>query len=738
MNVESNHTAEKESEPTDHGNAVAVQTTLGDEDEDVHKCGRCQREFSTLDAFIQHKLLQSCRRPLELRAQVVVSKGDTQERRRTASAKASARVVHSSKPQSTDTLDSSKQAYEVNEEGRYVCCTCDKTFKTTNILRTHLNTHSEQKNFACELCTTAFRTKGSLIRHYRRHTDERPYRCVLCGLSFRESGALTRHLKSITPCTEKIRFHQYNEILVSKDGVQKGVDTMVVMEPRPPQDDPEVIHHVHFTVEEQQVVVEQIPAEALVATGAVGSNLICQAILNSGIGLETETTTTTATTTTATATLVEEVEEEVEEEEHEQSPETIIKAVFGYPDSEQIHVTEECVEMEMEEEEVSEVSEGEEFQKSCKLHKCPHCNRAFKGLNYLRFHIKGHSGYKPFKCTLCQKEFLTGYLLKKHMDVHVSERRYKCGECGKLYKTIGHVREHMRAHSDERPYHCTKCNKGYKTKNALQVHLRTHVEDKPFVCQFCLRGFREKGSLVRHIRHHTGEKPYKCTKCGRGFAEHGTLNRHLRAKGQETGGGDDGEEKEQESGDSQATAAAIISEDPHTVLVEFSSVVADTQEYIIGTPAEEAGQAEEVTLIQATENQMGDHIMRVVQEIVNQARGAGGVAGRQIIVRNTELDEEGATISDCGDTITIATPESLTKQVAMTLASAISDGTLLATTGTTVETADGTVTMVTTTAPTATEDHTVATECVEVMEHQQGERLFLAGTEEVEIETVVV
>ena len=28
-------------------------------DEDVHKCGRCQREFSTLDAFIQHKLLQS-------------------------------------------------------------------------------------------------------------------------------------------------------------------------------------------------------------------------------------------------------------------------------------------------------------------------------------------------------------------------------------------------------------------------------------------------------------------------------------------------------------------------------------------------------------------------------------------------------------------------------------------------------------------------------------------------------
>lgn len=53
-------------------------------------------------------------------------------------------------------------------------------------------------------------------------TDERPYRCNQCGLAFRESGALTRHLKSLTPCTEKIRYSQCKEILVSKDGVRKG------------------------------------------------------------------------------------------------------------------------------------------------------------------------------------------------------------------------------------------------------------------------------------------------------------------------------------------------------------------------------------------------------------------------------------------------------------------------------------------------------------------------------------
>lgn len=31
-------------------------------DEDVHKCGRCQSEFSTLEAFIQHKLHHGCKR----------------------------------------------------------------------------------------------------------------------------------------------------------------------------------------------------------------------------------------------------------------------------------------------------------------------------------------------------------------------------------------------------------------------------------------------------------------------------------------------------------------------------------------------------------------------------------------------------------------------------------------------------------------------------------------------------
>ncbi|XP_056870746.1 transcription factor E4F1 isoform X2 [Takifugu flavidus] len=793
MNVENNHTAETEAEATSNGSeTITIQSTLGDEDEDVHKCGRCQTEFSALEAFIQHKLQQGCKRveareasdqdgsqevnatngtsPIDIQNsdsassdKKVKSLADKNSgllgrghRRKITSHKVTEQTDGSDSPVSDNGVDD-KHLYKVNQEGRYICQLCQKTFKTINILRTHLKTHSDQKNFSCDLCRTSFHTKGSLVRHNRRHTDERPYRCNLCGHSFRESGALTRHLKAITPCTEKIRFAQYKEILVSKDGLQKGQiaddddddaaaaaaavavteqQEVVVVEQESEEQvveaqtavvsvveagSQEVLHQVHFTMEvdgttqEQQLVVEQSQAEALAAAAAAGDSLICQAIINSGIALGAEEAMVEETSETTEMIHEEDSEcpdDEEEDEEEENIPE--------------VQVKEEILELEIPKEAAVDGSDCP----SLKLHTCPHCNRSFKGLNYFRCHVKSHLGCKPFKCTVCEKEFLTGYLLKKHMEIHVSERRYKCGECGKLYKTIGHVREHMRAHSDERPYHCARCNKGYKTKNALQVHQRTHGDEKPYVCQFCMKGFREKGSLVRHVRHHTGEKPFKCPKCGRAFAEHGTLNRHMRAKGgchKDDSSLEEASVTEDQASVESLTTETIISDDPHAVLVEFSSVVADTQEYIIKTQTAEDVREQEVTLIQDSQNEMGNHIMKVVQRIVSQSRGSNGTGSRQIIVRNTAVDEEGASISDCGDTITIATPESLTEQVAMTLASAIGDGTLLTTSGA-LDASVGTVTMV-------TSEETVQEEIQLV---QQQEEYVITTPEEVEIQTVIV
>lgn len=116
---------------------------------------------------------------------------------------------------------------------------------------------------------------------------------------------------------------------------------------------------------------------------------------------------------------------------------------------------------------------------------------------------------------------------------------------------------------------------------------------------------------------------------------------------------------------------------------------------------------------------MDSHIMKVVQQIVSQSHGS-----HQIIVRDVGTDES-PSVSDFGDTITIATPESLTEQMAMTLASAIGDGTIFTTPTTegAMEVQHATVTM-------------VAAEDVELL--QQEEQYLIASPEDMEIQTVVV
>uniref|UniRef100_A0A2K6V2T7 E4F transcription factor 1 n=1 Tax=Saimiri boliviensis boliviensis TaxID=39432 RepID=A0A2K6V2T7_SAIBB len=568
------------------GSFLGLPAPFSEEDEDdVHRCGRCQAEFTALEDFVQHKIQKVCQRaPQEalpatpattalLGPEVVPAAPGPEEPITVAhivveAASLAADISHapnlvggghikevivaaeaepgdsemaeapgSPHPQGLGLTGDSEQAQVkllVNKDGRYVCALCHKTFKTGSILKAHMVTHSSRKDHECKLCGASFRTKGSLIRHHRRHTDERPYKCSKCGKSFRESGALTRHLKSLTPCTEKIRFSVSKDAAVSK---------------------------------------EDAPAGSGAGTAALG---------------------------------------------------TVTSPVTGEPleTSPVIHLVTDA--------------------KGTVIH-----------------------------------------------EVHVQMQELPLG---------------MKALVPEPPISQElPCSSEGSRENLLH--------------QFCSRGFREKGSLVRHVRHHTGEKPFKCYKCGRGFAEHGTLNRHLRTKG--------GCLLEVEellvSEESPAAATTVLTEDPHTVLVEFSSVVADTQEYIIEATADDAETSEATEIIEGTQTEVDSHIMKVVQQIVHQAS-----AGHQIIVQNVTMDEETALGPEAAaaDTITIATPESLTEQVAMTLASAISEGTVLAARAGASGTEQATVTM-------------VSSEDIEILEHA-GELVIASPEGQLEVQTVIV
>ncbi|NP_001288713.1 transcription factor E4F1 isoform 1 [Mus musculus] len=745
------------------GGFLGLPAPFSEEDEDdVHRCGRCQVEFTALEDFVQHKIQKTCHRapqealpttpaatalldqevvptaaeggpdePITVAHIVVeatslaedishapdlVGSGHIKEVIVAAEAEPGdvemAEAPGSPNHQELGLLGEGEQAHVkllVNKEGRYVCMLCHKTFKTGSILKAHMVTHSSRKDHECKLCGASFRTKGSLIRHHRRHTDERPYKCAKCGKSFRESGALTRHLKSLTPCTEKIRFSISKDTAVGKEEVPAGSSASTVgtvtssVAGDPMETSPvihlvtdakgTVIHEVHVQMQElplgMKALTPESPDSEELPCSSENSreNLLHQAMQNSGIVLERVAG---------------------EESALEPAPPSGSSPQCLGDGSPELPL------LKVEQIETQVASEAATVPRT---HPCPQCSETFPTAATLEAHKRGHIAPRPFTCTQCGKAFPKAYLLKKHQEVHVHERRFRCGDCGKLYKTIAHVRGHRRVHSDERPFPCPQCGKRYKTKNAQQVHFRTHLEEKPHVCQFCSRGFREKGSLVRHVRHHTGEKPFKCYKCGRGFAEHGTLNRHLRTKG--------GCLLEVEellvSEESPSAAATVLAEDPHTVLVEFSSVVADTQEYIIEATADDTETSEATEIIEGTQTEVDSHIMKVVQQIVHQAG-----AGHQIIVQNVTMDQETALGSEAtaADTITIATPESLTEQVAMTLASAISEGTVLTARAGPNSTEQATVTM-------------VSSEDIEILEH--GGELVIASPEgQLEVQTVIV
>uniref|UniRef100_A0A663LLT1 Transcription factor E4F1 n=1 Tax=Athene cunicularia TaxID=194338 RepID=A0A663LLT1_ATHCN len=546
----------------------------GPDEDDVHKCGRCQSEFTSLEEFVQHKLQKVCQRVPEALAaasagllnqevvpsveesitvaHIVVEASSIAEEISNASAivgsghikevivagdhvfenpnghidgEVSEEQGNPDDQEQDISTELIKVKLLVNKEGRYVCELCQKTFKTVSI------TSTIRKVLLSEGALLFFTVAISR----KDYEYERPYKCKKCGKSFRESGALTRHLKSLTPCTEKIRFNMNKEIVVNKDDLP---------------------------------------------TGSCSSN--------------TDTVSSIAS------------------ESIETSP--------------VIHLVTDA--------------------KGNVLH-----------------------------------------------EVHVQMQELPVVDAKSLDQDVSVI-------SFQYPS-CVLCK-------------------EPYVCQYCSRGFREKGSLVRHIRHHTGEKPFKCYKCGRGFAEHGTLNRHLKTKGGCLLALKDVEEVmvSEESQSADNLAATVISEDPHTVLVEFSSVVADTQEYIIETATEDMETSEATEIIEGTRHEVDSHIMKVVQQIVNQAN-----SGHQIIVQNVTVAENSEVSTDTADTITIATPESLTEQVAMTLASAIGEGAVLTTEGS-IETEEATVTM-------------VASEDIEIMEHA-GEFVIASQEGEVEVQTVIV
>jgi len=72
---------------------------------------------------------------------------------------------------------------------------CQKLFPKSFNIKSHLKTHSTEKNFTCSQCPASFRRSHDLKRHYRSlHTGIKPFQCGNCEKRFSRMDALKRHV----------------------------------------------------------------------------------------------------------------------------------------------------------------------------------------------------------------------------------------------------------------------------------------------------------------------------------------------------------------------------------------------------------------------------------------------------------------------------------------------------------------------------------------------------------------
>ncbi|XP_053140831.1 GDNF-inducible zinc finger protein 1-like isoform X2 [Hemicordylus capensis] len=162
-----------------------------------------------------------------------------------------------------------------------------------------------------------------------------------------------------------------------------------------------------------------------------------------------------------------------------------------------------------------------------KPYQCGICCSRFAQPSQLKIHTRSHTGEKPYICEDCGACFADKGKLNGHKRTHTGERLFKCDVCEKHFATNEYLKCHKRCHMGAKPYKCDVCGKTFGLRASLAQHSNVHAETPPYFCEQCGKTFTQQGALRRHQRIHTGEKPYKCRACERTFTDMSTLRRHV-------------------------------------------------------------------------------------------------------------------------------------------------------------------------------------------------------------------
>jgi KRAB domain-containing zinc finger protein len=137
------------------------------------------------------------------------------------------------------------------------------------------------------------------------------------------------------------------------------------------------------------------------------------------------------------------------------------------------------------------------------VHECDYCGKKLVTKTSLKYHMRTHSGEKPYKCDICDKPLTTKSALEYHMRTHTGEKPYRCEVCGKYLASKPGLDYHMKVHAggaghNKKSHECEICGKILTTKPGLEYHMKIHIDEKPYKCDVCNIAFVQQQTLDMH------------------------------------------------------------------------------------------------------------------------------------------------------------------------------------------------------------------------------------------------
>lgn len=187
-----------------HGQISKKGSLESDSSEDVrHVCKDCGREYKTKALLSRHK--KSAHSPHGgMRKLEVCTKCD--KKFPSAAALTRHQILHS------DLVERSLIARDESQE--FICVICAQSFKTCEIMATHVKAHktkgTEVQEYTCKLCHENFPSLSEILKHAKNHIENATHQCTICNKLFAMGDELIDHFLRHKGKIYKIILMNYN------------------------------------------------------------------------------------------------------------------------------------------------------------------------------------------------------------------------------------------------------------------------------------------------------------------------------------------------------------------------------------------------------------------------------------------------------------------------------------------------------------------------------------------------